>query len=316
MNVDDVCRIRRIRSVSEETPLIIPSFSSTITIDINQVYNTLRDYIVEVSLVSAYDVYHGYINKNDIGSSLMFIDSGNYEADYLKNSKLLREWDYEKYLEILDDLPELSRYVIVNYDRKLSLSEQITRAKELFSSYSNYGACLLLKPISERDNFLHITSIIDSINEFHDFDILGLTEKELGGSLLDRCKNILRIREALQEADLFTPIHIFGCLDPLSIVAYFLCGADIFDGLSWLKYTFIENVALYFNNHAIINGTWSQSDAIVRLRSSTGNINQLQSLTSYLKHFIRTKDFETLRLRKDILVEIISLTGTAGIDFG
>ena len=40
--------------------------------------------------------------------------------------------------------------------------------------------------------------------------------------------------------EVFKPIHIFGCSDPKSIILLVLSGADIFDGLGWIKHAFNE----------------------------------------------------------------------------
>lgn len=162
---------------------------------------------------------------------------------------------------------------------------------------------------------LDITSLMRNIAIIDQFDILGLAEKELGDSLLERCRNIVRIREKMNSNRIEKPIHIFGCLDPLSIVSYFLCGADIFDGLSWLKYTFHENVAVYMNNHALLKGGWSDTDLRIKAVSYMLNLKELMHLQVRMAHFIRTHNLEVLNLSKETSEQIKSLSEAAGIDF-
>src|SRR5260221_13350584 len=42
------------------------------------------------------------------------------------------------------------------------------------------------------------------------------------------------------------PIHIFGCFDPQTIPYLFFSGADIFDGLSWMRYYFRDGHSFYY----------------------------------------------------------------------
>src|SRR5207237_2818802 len=93
-------------------------------------------------------------------------------------------------------------------------------------------------------SFADVTSDID---ELRGFDVIGVTEKELGESLLDRMETIARIRVALDQATIQTPLHVFGSLDPLLSVMYFASGAEIFDGLTWL----------YLASH---DGLWTYGD--------------------------------------------------------
>src|SRR5437762_1985645 len=69
---------------------------------------------------------------------------------------------------------------------------------------------------------------------------LVFVEQELGRSILERARNIARIRRALVEIGNDLPIHIFGCLDPGLVRYYAMAGADIFDGLQWLRNVITE----------------------------------------------------------------------------
>jgi hypothetical protein len=235
-------------------------------------------------------------------------------VDSLYDSKNLKEWKKDYYLQIIDNLIPTNKYVIVNYDEKVKIEAQIQQAAELFSKHPIYASCFLYKPISNKNFKINTKQLLNNITSIDQFDILGLTEKELGNSLLERCTNIVRIREELSKR-IEMPIHIYGCLDPLSIISFSICGADIFDGTSWLKYTFHNDIALYFNNHALLNQKWSETDNRVRAHSYITNLIELTNLEVRIKHFNRTHDFESLKLPKNIVSQIKSLTGAAGIDY-
>jgi hypothetical protein len=160
-----------------------------------------------------------------------------------------------------------------------------------------------------------ISGLIDNITLIEPFDVLGITEKELGSSLFKRCRNLLRIRDALNSKDITIPIHIFGCLDPLNIISYFLCGADIFDGTIWLKFSFNPNIAVYTNNIAFINGNWSEPDSNVRASSCSVNLTHLTKLMHKLRRFTGEYDFNLLGLEDYLCKQVKDLTKTAGLKY-
>ena len=100
---------------------------------------------------------------------------------------------------------------------------------------------------------LKIKSITDNISELALFDIIGVTEKELGTSILSRMTNIAKIRKSLLSIGKDTPIHVFGSLDTITTPLYFVSGADIFDGLTWLRYAFNNGYTIYKHNYSAVN---------------------------------------------------------------
>ena len=75
--------------------------------------------------------------------------------------------------------------------------------------------------------------------------MIGVTEDEIGESMAERLTFLTELRNALEQAGLATPIHVFGGLDPLMTPLYFWAGADVFDGLSWLRYAYGDGQSLY-----------------------------------------------------------------------
>jgi len=313
--------MRRIRKTNVETPLIVPSFSSAISQDpseIGRIHNSINEYIFDVSLISAYDLYYNYIPVENVSwSNLVFLDSGKYETDSLQHSKLLKKWNRDLYLELIKKLTPLNQFIIVNYDQKTSTETQLNSANVFFDKIDHieFTKCFLYKPLSKKSYIISIRDIQKNIDLFSDFDIIGFADKEIGNSFLSRCETIVKIREILFESEISTPIHIFGCLDPLTIISYYLCGADIFDGLAWLKYTFHNNFALYSNNYSLIKNQWTNTYDNNTMLNSIENLNVLNHLSKCLRHFCRTKKFESLNIEENILHQIKTLTGTAGIDY-
>jgi hypothetical protein len=317
MDIKQVCKTRNIGKIAIQTPLLIPSFSSVVSRNIGEIHARLRDHISTASLIGAYDLYYNFIDRDKIWvSDVVFIDSGTYEQLNQTASRNLRKWSLSMYLAVLDTLKPLTKVVLINYDKHGSLKKQISDAQNLFSKYPEYATCFLCKPSQTSMSTVDVMSLIENISLIEPFNILGLTEKELGDSLLKRCENILKIRKALDSQGLTLPIHVFGCLDPLSILSYFLCGADIFDGLSWLKFGFYENVAIYINNHAFLKGIWSEPDLSIRALAYVLNLKELAHLMYNMRKFTRENDFAIFGLKENILKEVKNLTYAAGIQYG
>jgi len=324
MNLDEACKPRRIAKIDVQTPLVVPSFSSVV-IDIPfrpDMYAKLSELVTDASLFSAYDLHLRKIAQEDIWiSDVVFVDSGNYEVAHIRGVvEQFREsvsgrtkWTFQMYARIIDSLkpPPFRKTVLVNYDEKKALDKQISDARAFFARHEQFATCFLSRPHNESSHQLNIESLIDNVELVDQFDVLGVTEKELGNSLLNRCTNILRIRDALNSQRSDLPIHVFGCLDPLGIVCYFLCGADIFDGTLWLKYGFHENAAFYVNNYALLKGTWHVSDGGVLVISWIRNLSDLRGLMLRMRRYAQNHVVNLLGFDMAIMKEIENLTETA-----
>ena len=125
---------------------------------------------------------------------------------------------------------------------------------------------------------------------------------------------VLALRKALGESSLKMPIHIFGCLEPMSILAYFLCGADIFDGLAWLRFAFHNGIAIYRPNASVLQGLWKDDDENNWLRHSLGNLSELMKLSMSLTRFCETYDVNILDLPAEHASIIMALVNSAGVE--
>jgi hypothetical protein len=246
------------------TPIILPSFSSKGVSDVKKIVQVSAEYISDEILISAYDLHYNNIDSSKVDyASLVFLDSGGYEArldtDFSDNSKTphnAKHWTKTRFLETVRKWEFDQPTVLVSYDSPKSngpLDRQISSAKKLQKEFP--GACveLLIKPENSQAkqfNEAPIGNICKKIHDLAPFQIIGVTEKELGRSLLDRMNNIAKIRGALDNVGLKMPIHIFGSLDPLTSPLYFLAGADIFDGLTWLRYGYTDGFAVYKQNYS------------------------------------------------------------------
>jgi hypothetical protein len=302
MDYSKVCRKRKINIIDTSTPLLVPSFSSKGFKDIKNLYIYMKEYMSEVSLISAYDLYYDFINSKQIyETEVIFIDSGGYERDQehdlsdVYGAKYLpNQWNSKLHQEVINEIEPLADIVIVNFDfvKRYPIIEQIEKASFLFDRFPNFASNFLVKP--ETGEQINIENYCSNIKLLSNFSILGFTEKELGQSVLERCTNIYKIRLALNSANLNTPIHIFGCIDPLNILVYYLCGADIFDGLSWLRFSFQNNIPRYINHNAIATGKWSLTNDEIRVLTYYENLEILKSLKMQMNDFTNNYNLDYL----------------------
>jgi len=298
--------------IEVSTPLLIPSYSSkgfAMHDGKSELCNTLiftKEFIYETQLLSAYDIYYGHmLDLMDLNpTQLTVIDSGGYEtsnnfdlSETRKYNRLKKEWNIELFNEVLNAWTELYPAIVVSYDAvelKISIEKQVKNAQDFFKSKTKFLSDFLIKPIDVESNFIDINEVLKYVKSFKDFNIIGVTEKELGDSYFTRMKNIYFLRKELDKNNITSPIHVFGALDPLSVILYFIMGAEIFDGLSWLKYDYYNCCASYINNSNIMKNVESiyLSDNEIRMQTIKDNIYQLETLKNILINFSQNQDYD------------------------
>jgi hypothetical protein len=310
-SIGKFCTRRKIKTLDIQTPLLIPSFSSKNFNDIGETWEYLRGQIRDAVLLSAYDLFYGYVNLPKQGSDLVFIDSGGYEAaieydlsETIHKPYQSKEWDAEKHCLALEKIDTLSTLVLVSYDNpKQDLRSQINHAREFFDKYPTCATDFLLKPYQAP--FIEPNLIASNSDELSKFDILGVTEKELGETIQNRALNLVKLRTMLNQKGIDIPIHIFGCLDPISVWLYFLCGADIFDGLTWLRFVFQGNLPIYRNSWAVKSGFLNYSEINLKALAWQNNLATLKELQISMGRFLSQQDIDLIP--KEVLLVIKTL---------
>lgn len=322
-----LCRTSRLihpaSGVSLRTPLMVPSFSSKAfgfsqsgAPEILRVLDASREFVTRTCLISAYDVYYEYIPApQDLGITvdLVFLDSGGYEVSEERDLSAVdkpvhrpEEWDVGKLQAIVDRWPEGIPAVFVSYDHsneRRPVPEQLRSAKQFLQGHRSHLHAFLLKPQSSEEQTLEaafqaLTKHLGGLSEFH---VLGVTEKELGDSILERMVRIAKFRQALDAAGLSIPIHVFGGLDPLSVILYFVAGAEIFDGLTWLRYAYNDGQCIYIHNNAALKYGIEVGGDELRVRTIADNIHYLQQLERSLQRLGETRDWNQLRTNRDFV---------------
>ena len=119
--------------------------------------------------------------------------------------------------------------------------------------------------------------------------------------MLDRMALITTLRFAMDDAGVKNPIHIFGALDPLSVCLYYIAGAEIFDGLTWLRYAYNDGLCIYTHNLGVVKYGLHVPDNLVRSRALADNYYALQSLQQRLREFETTRNFDKLAPHANLL---------------
>ena len=284
------------------TPLLVPSFSSKGFPQLAGLVNYCSELIDGVALFSAYDLHYQKIKGPFTFPSLIFLDSGGYEAsrdvelsDFGVIDHDPKKWTpdlHEAQLSIwTSDVPT----VFISFDspkERLSISDQIERARRVAGGKGGLIREILLKPDTKDRKYLNIDTIISHVHSLAEFQVIGVTEKEVGGTIHDRMANIAKLRTALTSAGLETPIHVFGSLDTMTTPLYFLAGADIFDGLTWLRFAYQDGLTIYKQNYAAMAFGINVKANLIDERVVNSNYFYLKKLESEMRRFLAAYDFD------------------------
>ena len=309
--------------VEFSTPLLIPSLSSSALglvpfqdspgkapemTPCSIVHSrTLISGIEESLLISAYDIKYGLLEDVDafrIGFKtsryaqprVLVIDSGWYEKNgsppgspFAADVGEPRPWKETDYACVIDGLDEEVCPIVVSWDHTGPYEEQIQRAQNFFGGRGNLASVLLLKPPSG-SRFHHFDKLSgEHVANLRAFDIIGVTERELGESILDRLVNISQLRELLNANGVSHPIHIFGGLDPLATPLYFAAGAEIFDGLGWLRYAYREGVAMHWTAGTLLDKRIKKRSGQAQHSVSLQNLDAINLLSEDMRRFAHRK---------------------------
>jgi hypothetical protein len=288
----------------ERTPLLVPSFSSKGFPEVAGIIRMAEEFIEGPLLISAYDLHYQFISGPFAAPSLIFLDSGGYEAgkdedfsDLAEHQQTPQSWTRENHETILQSWESSVPTVVISYDHprdRTQMADQINRAQAL-PAKENELREILLKPETAAQRFLNMDQITPHVHQLAQFDVIGITEKEIGSSIFERMKNVARLRIALDKAGLNTPIHVFGSLDTLSTPLYFVAGADIFDGLTWLRFGYREGQTLYRQNFGALALGVQTKAHMIDARCWVSNYYYLKELELEMRRFLKDHRFDAFK---------------------
>ena len=260
--------------------------------------------IDESLLISAYDIKHdlladgnafktGFQQSRYAQPRVLVIDSGWYEKNgsppgspFAGDVGEPRPWEEADYTSVIDNLDEDVCPIVVSWDHIGPYEEQIQRAQNFFGGRGHLASVLLLKPPagSRFHRFDRLSG--EHTANLRAFDIVGVTERELGESILDRLVNIAKLRTLLNASGVPLPIHIFGGLDPLFTPLYFAAGAEIFDGLGWLRYAYRDGVAMHWTAGTLLDTQINKRFLQAQHSVSLQNLDAINLLSEEMRRFV------------------------------
>lgn len=310
-----------------ETPLLVPSLSSKgfAPVEVGEGGEVPApagllelfgaDAFYESLLLSAYDIRYDQVLapetlKNGFASSpyaipqFLIIDSGWYEAtlgsdigEPYEETREPRKWTLELYSDTVESFDPELKAALVSFDVHAPYEDQISAAQEFFADHSRFARTVMLKPPGTGSYHQNqIKRLVPHAEELRFFDVIGVTEKELGNTIVNRLKTIVELADALEQAGVEAPIHIFGGLDPLYTPLYFAAGAEIFDGLTWLRYGYHDGMGVYRQSLPLIKRQFDKRLPSATLDVQADNLDAIRELSRELKIFNdQNEDWNVLR---------------------
>jgi hypothetical protein len=254
-------------------------------------------FIRDSILLSAYDLHHRHFRRPENfyrEKELVFLDSGGYELSPGFDQTEPVYWGTPKknfseadYRAVLRSLPRDLPFVISNFDwgtRSKPLTQQIAAAQGLFQEFPCFLKNFIVKPGTQR--FIEVDEVVRHVKKLSAFDILGVTEKELGKDLMEKLRTIAKLRLSMDREDIKIPIHVWGGLDPIRTPLYFFAGAEIFDGISWLRYAYVDGVAVYRDCYSVLAGEIETPLDHARALCLSHNLGFLRTLATSFRDFV------------------------------
>ena len=293
--------VRRVHKLEVSTPLIAPSFSSRGFPYVSDIWEEFRHKLFGVCLVSAYDVAAGRIPAEVAEMvNVVIVDSGLYETNkgWIESGSRhtpssAPDWARDQYHEVVKSIDARGNTVLVNFDQVGKLEDQIARALEDFSLAPYAASDFLVKPADETA-WVNIPQLSRQLEEMKQFSVIGIAAREAGDSFLKRCSSIVMLRDLLNDAGLEMPIHVFGATSPYEVLAYFFCGADIFDGLNWLRLAFRNSGSVPIDESALEDMKWNMMAWELQAVQCTYNLTLLFRLQQAMREYARSGDLESL----------------------
>jgi hypothetical protein len=295
-------------------PLLIPSVSSKgfpLVDGLSEAGTVLPLVIDDLGgslLISAYDVHHGLLPDHELltgdehaetmydAPALLVLDSGGYElsdafeiGERNRGSRVVRSFGRPEFDVVVSRLSRDRNLLVVTYDepdgQRPSYREQREDAQEFAERYPQLKIDFLLKPPAG-DASIIPAKLAAEASAFDRFDVVGVTEKELGDTLLDRVLCLARLRRLLDSSgSTAVPLHVFGALDPVLTPVYFMAGAEVFDGLSWLRYAYYHETAVHPDELALLTGSFDADRVLRDAERYLSNLGQLGRLGERLRRW-------------------------------
>ena len=227
------------------TPAYFPSISSAATrLQLQSLIHICVDNNYPRLLVSAYDLYHNYVQQKSLISTLknyskknfLFLDSGTFESYWLHDE----HWDYSKYAKMIK---QLSGNFYTSFDE---IPYPDSTQNEILTSVSDFAKkSSKLSPDSNCITVVHgnspsqLINVVTKLAQKHkeSLSLTAVPERDCGQTLESKISTIKQIRKILSKENPVNLLHILGCGNPISMTLFSYAGADSFDSVDWSRWT-------------------------------------------------------------------------------
>lgn len=201
-------------------------------------------------LVSAYDLYYsadrtrmtGLLRNAIDAGAIVLMDSGNYESYWREDAR----WTFNTYIGKLTDARYHLAFSFDNQTPPKSIAKNVGDVEERIVK------TLQLAPRASIVPILHgkpsqLPAIAKEIIRRLQPLMIAVPERELGEGMIARVRTLACIRRTLNASGAYTPIHLLGTGNPLSLLLFSAYGADSFDGLDWCQTTVDHSTGFLFH---------------------------------------------------------------------
>ena len=238
------------------TPCFFPSISGAVKSQdsaVSHLHLVMSHNPVNAFLVSAYDIAHAEDSEEFLQligdcrpDMQVLLDSGIYERTWLHREKNEREkseiWgakDYYKWagraeFDACFPYDEFRVFGETAEDAAKELVAKMNNDRNLLGTANLYP---IVHPHNlDKENFTDFCVEVASAMPPSRASMLAIPERDLGNEVFEVAENIKKIRLSLNDRiERYSPLHILGAGNPLSILVYSICGADSFDGIDWCQ---------------------------------------------------------------------------------
>jgi queuine/archaeosine tRNA-ribosyltransferase len=237
---------RQIDLTIEEKTLVTPTYFPAISsYDIKYSFRSLIRHFTYYPrvLISAYDWYflkdkiRGEIDRAIEKIPFIFLDSGVFEA----SKKDDKRWTEELHKNATSK---------IKFDFHSSFDVLPSKSTRNFTQKTIDGV-LRSREQCDKAGFVPIIhgspkGLVDTVDKltenFPDLcNFVAIAERDCGDSIFEKARTVHRIRKLLDSGEPNNQsriLHLLGCGDPISILLFIFAGANSFDSLDWIKYTF------------------------------------------------------------------------------
>lgn len=204
--------------------------------------------------------------------TVVLMDSGNYESYWMRAQS---EWKQEHFHDALRRVDCPLAFGFDAQDPPSEFQEHVdlvVRRHQEDQSVSQQTALIPIVHGSPEE----LPKLCAAITERTRAVAIAVPERRLGYGVFERARAAAQIRTALDATGTYTPLHLLGTGNPISIALYAVAGADSFDGLEWCQTVVdFDSAQLFHLSQAdFFRGQtrWGESDLSFSLRTLAHNL--------------------------------------------